>query len=154
MQNLDRQLRLGAWLVFAAGAIPFVVGALSVYFNWVSYLNPDAPFRAILPPGAEATFTLSEVRGFNDQLGGELTTSKHVHYSILSAVGILIMTLSYFGLRQRLKWSWWVLVVTILLVGWNDAFTSLAFGHVPVPLVPATLATIGLVVAWRPIFSR
>jgi hypothetical protein len=154
MQDGDKRLKLGAWTVFAAGAIPFVVGVLSVYFNRMSYLRPDAPFRAILPPGAEASFTLNEVRQFNEQLGRELTTSKHVHYSILVAVGVLIMTLSLFGLRQRMKWSWWVLLVTIVLVGWKDAVTSLAFGHIPVPLVPAILASVRLALAWKPIFSN
>lgn len=154
MQDVEKRLKLGAWIVFAAGAIPLVVGVLSVYFNWISYLHPDAPFRAILPPGAQASFTLNEVRQFNAQLGGELTTSKHVHYSILIAVGVLIMTLSFFGLRQRLKWSWWALLLTIILVGWNDAVTALAFGHVPVPLVPAILASIGLALAWKPIFLK
>ncbi len=150
----EKRLTLGAWVTFTAGIIPFIFGLVTLFFTWTSYLNPDAPFLAMMPPGSDASFTLNEVRQFNASLADELVTSKHVHYSILMAVGILIMTLSVFGLRQRLKWSWFVLVITILLVGWNDAVTALSFGNLPVPLVPAMLATIGLVLARKPIFSR
>lgn len=147
------RLRIAVFLVFIAGSIPFLVGLSILVFTWISYFYPDEPFRAVLPPGGQAPFTLNEVRSFNDMLGIELITSKHVHYSILTAVGILIMTLAQFGLRKKLRWSWYVLVVTILLVGWNDAITSFVFGFVPVPIIPATLATIGLYLARKPLFQ-
>lgn len=152
--TISKRLKYGSTLVLIAGSIPFLVGLSTVFFVWLSVAQPDKPWRAIMPPGTEASFTLNDIRKFNKDLGDEFVMAKHVHYCILTAVGLLIMVLSLFGLRRREKWAWLVLVVTILLVGWNDAITTLSYGQLPFPIVPALLATIGLGLCWSEIFRN
>ena len=151
-EQSSRRLRLGANLTIAAGAMPFFVGLTTLGFLWLSYAHPDDSWRASMPPGSRSSFSLSGIRAFNNDLGQEIVAAKHVHYSILIAVGIIIMALAQFGLKQKQRWSWYLLIVTIILVGWNDGFTTLFFGQPPVPFVPAGLATIGLFLARSEIF--
>jgi hypothetical protein len=128
-------------------------GLLTVAFVWGSYAHPDEPWRASMPPGSMASFSLAGVRAYNAQLADEVVTAKYVEYSNLFAVGVIIMALAQFGLKQRQRWSFWLLVVTILLVGWNDGVTALVFDQVPVAFVPASLATLGLLIARPEIFK-
>ena len=140
-------------MTVVAGAIPTVFALVTIAFVWWSCVHPDEPWRAGMPPGSRASFSLAGVRTYNAQLADEVVATKYVQYSHLLAVGIIIMTLAHFGLRQRQRWSFWLLAATILLVGWNDGLTTLAFGQTPIPFVPAALATIGLLIAGPGIFG-
>ena len=152
VEGASTRLRWGANLTIVAGAIPSVFGLVTIAFLWWSYAHPDGPWRAAMPPGSTASFSLAGVRAYNARLADEVVTAKYVEYSNLFAVGIVIMTLAQFGLKQRQRWAFWLLMMIILLVGWNDGVTALVFDQLPVPFVPAGLATLGLLIASPEIF--
>jgi hypothetical protein len=152
-EDVSTRLRWGANVTAVAGAIPCLFGLVTIAFLWWSHAHPDEPWRAGMPPGSRASFSLADVRACNAQLADEVVSAKYVQYSSLFAVGIVIMALAQFGLKQRQRWSFWLLMVTILLVGWNDGVTTLVFDQAPIPFVPAGLATLGLLIARPEIFG-
>ena len=61
--------------------------------------------------------------------------------------GFSVISFSLFGLRKGLRSSWYLILVSVLLAGINDIFSTLLNGRFPIPIIPVFLSTLALYLA-------
>lgn len=141
---------------FAAGAIPFTAGLVTLVTTWLGVVRADAPWPTGL---ASLGFTFNRLpqAGTGIQEWLELTGSVGGVNVIAAAVAVSVV--ARFGLRESKPWAWWFLAFCLLWVGVHDAVAATRFfastGQ-PVMIMPYTyvaLMSAGLVRSRRAIFK-
>lgn len=146
----------GTRLLVLSGLPPLTVGLLSYALFILSRHAPVAPWQTLLGP---LGFSLGEIERTHPDLAAFLLLVNHMGWANLITSGVLISTLSGFGIRRRQRWCWLAVLFVHVWTGSNDLIAALDFGaatgkHLPLPIVPMSLALVGLALTargcWRP----
>jgi hypothetical protein len=149
--ELPKGLRLGSTLTFLGGLFVFSVGTWFFVQFLIGQAHPAEPW----PAGqfTPAPYSLDDIAACNPTLADDFVLAQHIQFVNVMNTGFVIMLLSIFGLRRYLRWSWYSILATALWVGLNDAL-ALFQGHQPlVPLIPAAIVLVGLILTHGPVFS-
>lgn len=149
---------LGWMITFIAGTIPLSVGLTLWSCTMWSVYNPDIEW---INPVGPTGFSYGEIYARDPRLAGFMSTGFQVGFTNLAATGIFICSISWFALRRREVWSWWVLLFAALWIGGNDSSTTIVeFMHrgwdplFMIPVVPTFLVIVGLLVCRPVVFGR
>ncbi|MBI1926244.1 hypothetical protein HYR99_18595 [Candidatus Poribacteria bacterium] len=160
----DLLLKIGVVFIILAGLFPFGLGLINYIRYQISYNNPDDPWtpRVAVEP---APYSLNDIRAIPDgaiigknieKFGGTLAdnlvgvTETGFVNIMLSGVATIVLTL--FGLRKRLKWTFFLLLVIAGWGGLNDVIALLRAGAFLLPVFPVIFDTIGLLLTVPAIF--
>ncbi len=152
-QELPRNLKIGSTMTFITGMFPFLVGLAGFVYFIIGVRNPDGPWLSGQFPFGPTSYTLTEIRNFNETLGTDFVLAQHIQFANVINTGFVVMVLSIFGLRQFHKWSWFTLLAIFLWVGLNDVIALVNAGQFPVPAIAEILGLTGLFIARPAIFN-
>lgn len=148
--HLSKKLGFGWKLTFFAGMFPIVVATIIFARLFWSVEHPSSPWLA--GGFTAANYTLNSVRECNELLAKDLIMAQHMQLANIINTGLMVLVISFFGLRRRHCWAWFTLLAIFLWVGINDAMAFIKANQRPVPLLAEVIGLAGLAIAWRPIF--
>lgn len=135
------RFHIGIAFCFAAGLFPLVVSSVSLVQVFSAFLRNQS------------------VNDPTNQVLGCSITIAHVAFANLFAVAMTAIVLTYFGILQRQRWSWWLLFFLLVCSGGND-FTALLIAYSqgshfpPIPIIPLILGCIGLFLVRKEVFAK
>lgn len=141
---------------FAAGFIPFMAGWTMFITSMMSKSNPDSTWDLVI---AKLDFSYNDMINVSEDSGDFLDL-----ISALSSVNIIIgafsiIMISRFALKDGHKWAWWYMLVALIWLGFQDAYSVFRFfteTGVPFFIFPfmfCILMAIGLVLTRKEMFK-
>ena len=102
---------VGAWLVIVAGAALIAYGLLFLWRNFTGFIE-----LGLTPEHVGAT--PDQIRAFSPRLFNYISHLQVAIAGFIMALGVAVIALGWHGLRQRLPWTAWtvLLVVTVAVV--------------------------------------
>ncbi len=114
----------GWWLNFAAGFVPVVAGLSTLLATWVGVARADSAWWTGL---GTLGFSFSSVSAAGSGAQDWLELTGSVGGVNVTAAGLAVSAVAWFGLREGQRWSWYFLAFCFLWVGLHDAFMATRF---------------------------
>ncbi|MCB0420182.1 MAG: hypothetical protein KDD61_04255 [Bdellovibrionales bacterium] len=140
------QFKIGVSLLILAGAIPTFIGTRG-YIRFLSR-HPWERWYDVLVLGQKTQKNSNDV----------ILMLLQVAYSNLMLTGFTLMGLAYFGIRNRIRWTWYLFILGAW-PGLNDFVATLwryvndDGGFFPVPIFPVLIGAVGLILTRKEVFK-
>ncbi len=148
---VPRSLKIGSTLTFVAGLFAFLVATYFLVELYVSVQNPSGPFYS--GQLSRVPYSLDQVKACNETLALDLVMGQQIEFANVMNGGFMVMMVTWFGLRRRLKWAWFALLGTFVWVGLNDTLALIEGHQTVLAVIPESLGLIGLAIAYPAVFG-
>lgn len=144
--------------LFAAPFIPLFAGLFLFVTSKVGVADGESDWPMLL---SRLDFSFDEIDAVSEDSGEFFSFIGDIGSVNTAMAALSALLVARFALRNGEKWAWWLLLVSMLWVGVQDAINTTRFYFevrptAPLPIMPTaftTLMTIGLVKSYKPIFS-
>ena len=123
----------------------------------ISKSNPNSKWNLVL---GKLDFSFNDIVNVSQdsQTFFELLSSLSSVNIIIGAFSVIMI--SYYALKTKQKWAWWFMLIALVWLGFQDAYSVFVFyleTGIPMFIMPFTFCTlmiIGLVKTKKQIFSK
>ena len=127
---------------FAAGFVPLTAGFVTLITSMISKNNGDSSWNLILK---KLDFSYHDIVAVSENSGDffDLVLSVSAVNIIIGSFSIIMI--SRYALKYQYKWAWWYMLVALVWLGIQDAYSAYIFytkTEAPLFIMPFTFCTL------------